>query len=135
MNKQSLRPSRIMAGFYWVVVALFSALEPWGKIDTRDFSYMGQGKFWEYNAYIVFVLASMVALGVLLWNRRPGAKTAVWMAVANTMFAVMVLFDLLHFFPDPAQPLPFLVAVIEATTACTVLGMLWCIPGLLGKNS
>ncbi len=31
----------------------------------------------------------------------------------NTLFITMNVFDLLHFFPDPAQPMPFLVILIE----------------------
>jgi hypothetical protein len=69
------------------------------------------------NTYIVFVLGAMLVLSAMLWRNRVGMKTIVWMAVINTMFIVMNLFDLLHFFPDPAQRMPVPVTVIETVTS------------------
>jgi len=40
------------------------------------------------------------------------------------MFIVMNLFDLLHFFPDPAQPMPILVTAIEIVTSVLAFGIL-----------
>ena len=122
MKKLSI--NHIIAGCYWLIAILFSLLEPWGNIDTRDFSYMGWQKFWEYNFYIAFVLVSMIILGILIWRNKAKIKTLIWMSVVNTMFIVMVIFDLLHFFPDPVQPLPFLVAFIETITALLVFGII-----------
>lgn len=125
MGQNKLSPTnRILAGMYWLIVASFSILEPWGNIDTRDFSYMGPYKFWEYNTYIVFVLGAMLALSVMLWRNRVGIKTIVWIAVINTMFIVMNLFDILHFFPDPPQPMPILVTVIETVTSVLAICIL-----------
>ncbi len=140
MRDLNVPPShRVVAGLYWLVVAVFVALEPWGNVDTRDFSYMGRVKFWEYNAYIVFVLVSMIGLGIVLWKERIGLRTLLWMAVVNTMFAVMCLFDLIHFFPDPAQPMPFLVVLIEVVDTLAVLAILAYAPRLAklatGENS
>ena len=122
-NKLS-QTNRILALMYWLIVASFSILEPWGNIDTRDFSYMGTYKFWEYNIYIVFVLGAMLVLSVMLWRNRVGIKTIAWIAVINTMFIIMNLFDALHFFPDPAQPMPILVTVIETVTSVLAFGIL-----------
>lgn len=115
---------RIVSVLYWFIVLAFATLGPWGHIDTRDFSYMGPVKFWEYNAYITFILLAMIVLGTMLWRRAAGVRTLTWMAVINTMFLVMVVFDLIHFFPDPAQPLPIFVATIEIVTALGTLGIL-----------
>lgn len=107
---------RQLAGIYWCIVGLFSLLEPWGSIDTRNFSYMGSYMFWEYNAYIGCVLAAMLILSTVLWQRNTKVPV-VAIAVVNTMFVVMNLFDLFHFFPNPAQPMPFSVVFIEVVTS------------------
>lgn len=130
MNITSQALRRSVAALYWLIVALLILLNPWGSIDTRDFSYMGPLKFWEYNAYITLVLAGMIVLGIVLWRKQIGAATAVWMGVINTAYIVMILFDLLHFFPDPAQPLAPLTAAIEIMTASIALGILACVPRL-----
>lgn len=122
-----LLTNRILAGVYWVIVVSFSVLEPWGSIDTRDFSYMGPYKFWEYNTYIVFVLGAMLVLSIILWRNKVGVKTVVWITAVNTMFMVMNVFDLLHFFPDPAQPMPIPVTIIETTTSILSLSILVCV--------
>lgn len=125
MNQnKSLLNSRILAVMHWLIVASLIPLNPWGSIDTRDFSYMGPYKFWEYNAYIVFVLGAMLILGILLWRGRVGIRTIVWVAAVNALYASMMLFDMLHLFPDPSQPLPPLVWVVEIVTLILSLGIL-----------
>ncbi|VVB90315.1 Uncharacterised protein [uncultured archaeon] len=110
MSIQQSTFMKILGALYWFVVVSYSALEPWGSIDTRDFSYMGSYKFWEYNALIVFQLVSMIALGFLLWRGKAGRKTLAMITVISTLFITMNVFDMLHFFPDPAQPMPLLVS-------------------------
>jgi hypothetical protein len=109
---------------YWLVIATFVILGPWGKIDTRNFSYMGQLKFWEYNFYIGFVLLSMLILSWVLWKGRAGLKALAWIVAVDTMFIVMCVFDMLHFFPDPAQPMPFWVWVIEIANSLIAFGII-----------
>ncbi len=135
MRSINLSGNRIVGVLYWVVIVLFTLLEPWGNIDTRDFSYMGIQKFWEYNAYIAVVLISMAILGILFWKNKTELKTVIWAYVINTMFIVMNLFDLLHFFPDPAQPLPFLVSLIEIATSIIILGISIYLPKSTDKNN
>jgi hypothetical protein len=129
MNKKAL------AGLYWFIVIAFSTLEPWGNIDTRNFSYMGPYKFWEYNAYIIFQMVAMVVLGILLWRRKAGMKSLLWIAAINSLFISMNLFDLLHLFPDPAQPLPFLVSLIEVVTSVVALCILLLAPRAINAPS
>jgi len=134
INLIKLSRNKIIALSYWTVVILFSLLEPWGNIDTRDFSYMGAWKFWEYNAYIAFVLIAMVALGIFIWKNKTALNIIIWMSVVNTMFIVMNLFDLFHFFPDPAQPLPPSVSLIEIATSIITFMILIESPKLIKKN-
>ncbi len=61
----------------------------------------------------------MFALGWVLWRGR----ALITMSIANTMFIVMCLFDMLHFFSDPAMPMPFMVWVIEIVTSLIALGI------------
>ena len=122
---------RVTAVLYWFIVAAFGTLEPWGNIDTRDFSYMGAAKFWEYNTYIVVVLLGMVFLGIALWRGHVHARTVIWMGAINALFCAMVLFDLLRFFPDAAKPMSRLTASIEIVTASIALGILAYAPRLV----
>ncbi len=124
MNGQHPVSVRILGALCWFIVVTYSTLEPWGRIDTRDFSYMGPTKFWEYNAFITFQLVSMTALGFLLWRGTFGTKAPAWITAISTMFITMNVFDLLHFFPDPAQPMPFLVALIEVIDSTVAFGIL-----------
>ncbi len=124
---------KALATLYWLIVIAFSALEPWGKIDTRNFSYMGPLKFWEYNVYITFQLVTMVVLGILLWQGKAGAKSLLWMTAINPLFISLNLFDLLHFFPDPAQSMPPLVTIIEIVTSAAALCILLFAPKVI-KN-
>ncbi len=133
MKSTKLSDNKVIGLLYWAVVVLFSLLEPWGNIDTRDFSYMGVQKFWEYNIYISFVLISMIVLGILFWKNKIRLKAVIWASVINTMFIVMTLFDLLHFFPDPVQPLPFLVSLIEIVTSIIIFGILIYLPNTINK--
>lgn len=129
-----LPSNKIMALLYWFIVLIFSTLEPWGNIDTRDFSYMGVAKFWEYNAYIVFVLGAMIILGVLLWRKHINTKTVIWMSVVNTMFIVMVVFDFVHFFPDPVQPISFLTSLIEIVSSSIAFCILIYLPRIVSDK-
>jgi hypothetical protein len=85
---------------------------------------MGPHKFWEYDAAIVFQMVAMLVLGFLLWRGTAGKKSLAWITAISTAFVGMNVFDLLHFFPDPAQPMPFLVILIEVTDSVTALGIL-----------
>ncbi len=125
---------KALASLYWLIVIAFSTLEPWGKIDTRNFSYMGPYRFWEYNVYIAFQLVTMVVLGILLWQGKAGAKSLLWMAAVNPLFISMNLFDLLHFFPDPAQSMPPLVAFVEIVTSAAALYILLLAPKVIGNS-
>jgi hypothetical protein len=133
MNIPRTRSARILAVLYGFIVITFSILEPWGNVDTRDFSYMGPYKFWEYNALITFQLVSMLVLGYLLWRGKAGARALAWITAINTLFITMNAFDLLHFFPDPAQPLPFLVMLIEITDCIVAFGILYYAQQLLRR--
>jgi len=75
MSSVKLTSNKIIGLLYGAVVILFSLLEPWGNIDTRDFSYMGLQKFWEYNFFIFFILIGMVVLGIMLWKNKLNLKT------------------------------------------------------------
>jgi hypothetical protein len=132
-NKLSMT-NRILAGIYWFIVVLFSTLAPGVGLDTRNFSYMGPYKFWEFNGYILFILGAMLVLGVVFWRNKVGIKTIVWMAAINALFVVMNLFDILHFFPNPAQPMPAVVMIIEVITSILALGILACVT-VLAKPS
>ncbi len=125
---------KALATLYWFIVIAFSALEPWGNIDTRNFSYMGPDKFWEYNVYIIFQLVTMVVLGILLWRGKAGAKSLLWMVAINPLFISMNLFDLLHFFPDPVQSMPPLVTFIEIMTSPAALFILLFAPKVVKSS-
>jgi hypothetical protein len=118
-----MKKNKIIGALYGVVIVLFSILEPWGPIDTRDFSYMGDLKFWEYNIYISFVLIGILILAIKFWKNKIKKRDIICAVIINTMFLVMILFDLLHFFPDPKDPLPLLVIIIELITAGIILGI------------
>lgn len=117
---------RMLGALYWMIVLSFSTLEPWGNIDTRNFSYMGSWKFSEYNAFIVLQMIAMLILGAVLWRNRADKRTILWITAINTLFVSMNAFDLVHFFPDPAQPMPRLVAFIEAVDSLAALGIIFC---------
>ncbi len=121
---------RTVAVLYGLVVFTFAILEPWGNVDTRDFSYMGKVRFWEYNAYILFVLAVMLVLAGRLWRGRAGLAALAWMAAVNAMFIVMCVFDMLHFFPDPAQSMPFWVWVIEGADSMVIFAITLAAPSI-----
>ncbi len=119
---------KMLGAAYWLIVIAFATLEPWGSVDTRDFSYMGPFIFWVYNAYSTFQMVAMIVLGILLWSGKAGLKTLLWIAAINAVFICMNLFDLLHFFPDPAQPMPLLVTIIEMATSAAALYILLAAP-------
>jgi hypothetical protein len=121
---QEATSRRVLGALYWLIVVTYATLEPWGRIDTRDFSYMGPYKFWEYNALIIFQMVVMLVLGFLLWKGTAGKRSLTWITAINTLFVTMNGFDLLHFFPDPAQPMPFLVILIEVTDSLMALAIL-----------
>jgi len=94
-----------------VLVASFVTLVPGGPIETRDFSGLGGGVFWGFNAFLIAL--ALLAVGSAVAMLR-GSVAAGWGAiVAAWGYVFVVLLDLGHVFPTSPDPIPLMLGVVE----------------------
>ncbi|UUV06336.1 MULTISPECIES: hypothetical protein [Ruegeria] len=94
-----------------VLVASFVTLVPGGPIETRDFSGLGGGVFWGFNAFLIAL--ALLAVGSAVAMLR-GSVAAGWGAiVAAWGYVFVVLLDLGHVFPTSPDPIPLMLGLVE----------------------
>ncbi len=105
------RPTATAARLLLVLVASFVTLVPGGPIETRDFSGLGGGVFWGFNAFLIAL--ALLAVGSAVAMLR-GSAAAGWGAiVAAWGYIFVVLLDLGHVFPTSPDPIPLMLGLIE----------------------
>ena len=108
---RSVSTNKTVAICLLVLVLTFLSLEPWGPIETREFSHLGPAVFWGFNAFLgALLLASFITIP-LAWKNR---KYAFWMAIIlGWMFVIVLSLDLSHVFPTSPDSMGFLLGLIE----------------------
>ena len=111
MSDTSHAPLRTAAVLMAALVGSFVTLVPGGPIETRDFTALGGGVFWGFNAFLIALAVLALAAAFAMWR---GAAAGAWGAIAAAWgYVFVVLLDLGHVFPTSPDPIPLLLGLVE----------------------